>query len=596
MLRGLDTETQNGLAVLIATPERYILFPRSFRRCVEFLEREKRYVCWNADYDAQAILKFLSKAQLEQLYHHGRITVRLSHRTLTVQYRRTKYLRVGELLRKRPQHKCNKACERNRHQRTRPLFCIYDMKQFHNMKLDRAAKRLLGAGKMELPDGWITDMRRRLEDPETRQVVIDYCMIDAKRCEQIATISEQNFKRIGIDFSRPISNASLAVQKFRKTLDKIQCPPRINKMARRSYRGGRIECLQLGYFPRAYYYDLNSAYPSAMAELPMMDGRWTAVPRSGPGDDAHYAVVQVDVEIPTSEYMGPIPVLPRHMMLIYPTGVWRTVVDLDTYRMIDRRGFVHRVIGGHQMVGGSGRRMLPELRAMYRERKANPENAWALKIVMNSLYGKFAQTTKRLHPSHIAGPGIEIVGDEFFRQEEHFERYTNFVIASAITAKIRRRIYEQLPAEDIIFIATDGVMLRRPTIADRYQGQKMGQWSPVERVRDLVVVGSGMYTYEKGGKRTTKMRGFDVDIDLLACLDTPRRTVRLDVRRNVTLAHAVIQKRKRDFNELLEVPRELDLNFDRKRQWNGPRSGRMLLTAQMQSLPWRYLGSVKVKR
>jgi hypothetical protein len=36
-MTGLHTETQDGQAILIATPRLYMLFPRSFEQCVEFL-------------------------------------------------------------------------------------------------------------------------------------------------------------------------------------------------------------------------------------------------------------------------------------------------------------------------------------------------------------------------------------------------------------------------------------------------------------------------------------------------------------------------------------------------------------------------------
>lgn len=596
-LRGLDTETQNGTCVLIATPYRYAE-PGSFEATLRFLSEERKYVCWNADFDIQAIIKFLPFPIKERLYHFGEVW----YGGYKIRYRKAKYLSVSVKV-------VDNRCRRR--YRLRNLFQVYDLKQFYQSSLEKTAQLLLNEGKDKIPRTWITQMKARLRDPKTRYKVIRYCMKDALRTEQIARISWDNFARIGLDFSRPVSNAALAVKKFRDQISNMQCPLDINVWARESYRGGKIECSKIGYFPEAYLLDIHSAYPSAMLKLRKLDGTWiecdttvqhghTDANQLGPSEDAIYAVVDVTVRIPKGLYLCPVPLVTREFPLIYPHGEWKTTVDLTTFRALAARGWIVTVHAGKQMIGGSNTLMFPEMTAMYDERIANPLNSWAIKIVMNSLYGKFAQVMKRYFRTRIIGPETEIIGRHYYRCKEVFPKFTNFVLAAAITADIRQRIYNEVPHKDLIFASTDGVMLTRPSMPERLCGAGLGQWETAERVRDLVVIGSGIYSYvtldKKTGedKRVTKMRGFNVDLDLVSALDTVKSTVRFRVNRNITLAQTVRAGTSRDMNEIVEVPRDLDLNFDVKRIWDRARTGRMILHKQIDSQPYEYFGKAKV--
>ena len=56
---GLDTETFQGRAVLICTPDN-ACYPKNWRDCWEFLDANgPDFICWNVSYDARAILAFL---------------------------------------------------------------------------------------------------------------------------------------------------------------------------------------------------------------------------------------------------------------------------------------------------------------------------------------------------------------------------------------------------------------------------------------------------------------------------------------------------------------------------------------------------------
>jgi Vibrio phage DNA polymerase len=93
-----------------------------------------------------------------------------------------------------------------------------------------------------------------------RQEIIDYCISD---CRYLLRTVKAFLQKYG--FVLTIGQA--AMQQIKAVYDYDKCNERLDKNFRRFYFGGRVECLQgAGLFRGPYkLYDLNSAYPDAMA-------------------------------------------------------------------------------------------------------------------------------------------------------------------------------------------------------------------------------------------------------------------------------------------------------------------------------------------
>ena len=61
MIIALDSETQDGFAILLTKPWSFAE-PTSFEECIDFIKEDRELACWNADYDVQAVVKWLPKA------------------------------------------------------------------------------------------------------------------------------------------------------------------------------------------------------------------------------------------------------------------------------------------------------------------------------------------------------------------------------------------------------------------------------------------------------------------------------------------------------------------------------------------------------
>jgi DNA polymerase elongation subunit (family B) len=575
MIRAFDSETYKGRAILLTKPDRFIE-PRSWRDCVDFLAEDKENAAYNMDYDIQACLTFLPFGIRDRLALLNDATFYDGDEEYRVRYIRHKFCRVWR--------------------EGRLLFTCYDMAQFYNCSLDRAAKKLGLKGKTDFPEEWYKNMLKRLQDPKTRDRVLGYALDDARLLQQIIGKTVEAFANAGMKFERPFSNASFSQRVFEKALTRRGVPKDVDRLAWRAYFGGRIECLQVGYFRRAYYYDIHSAYPSIIANLLATNGKWIRTEKYV-RDDAVYAFCDCTLLVPENVKAGPVAVRLRSNRIVYPSGTFRRILTLAEYRYCEAHNFiskVHRVI---QHIWPKRKFPFEEAKNLYKQRQLNPEQSYAIKIVLNAVYGKTAQMLKQRLPTKIARSDTQWIDGQSFKGKKTAKRFTNFVFASEITSRIRMKLLADIPQDAVISYATDGVFTTRP-IEGLDVGEGLGQWSAAEVVTNLVVIGSGIYQYvDSEGKKVIKFRGFsprNMDLKVLLKRAGNKRSIPVKVTRNTSLRQAVA--RPRDLNILKTVSRRMDLNFDSKRAWGKERNGNDLLTKRFTSEPLIYYGVLNVPR
>jgi hypothetical protein len=258
---------------------------------------------------------------------------------------------------------------------------------------------------------------------------------------------------------------------------------------------------------------------------------------------------------------------------------------------------VEQVHSGLQGIGYSTRKPFSlDVERLFKERQKDAQKKWAIKIILNSLYGKFAETIDYKLPVDIEAVKDVRILNLAFEGHERFTNHTNFYAAAEVTARTRWRLIEDLDPANVISYATDGVFLKKIPFGLDY-GERLGQWSPVETVKDLVVVGSGVYSYryqENGEwKATTKFRGFCSGLNLYELLDRKRHQVPITLQRNQKLGATVMQQNWDLFNLIRQEERVLDVNFDRKRKWERRWTARDLLQRSFESEPWLLIDGVK---
>lgn len=552
---GLDSETQDGRAVLLTTPTTYAVVS-SWRECMGFLfaQESHDFILYNMNYDARALCAYLPKTVLRKLRRSGRA----DWRDYRIAWKGKKSFCIT---------------------RKKTTVHMWDLYPFFDTSLEKAARQYLGAGKDDIPQEWYTEMAARLADPRTRDTVIRYGMRDAGLTQQLWEIVEKQCLELGITPHRAASPATLAKRAFAEPFRRLAACTLGNRTFQHSFFGGRTEIYWRGACGHVYLYDIHSAYPSVLARLPdpsacvlvRWDGRASLA-----GDDVAYGAYKVALHVPIDDPIPPCAFRPASGPLVFPAGVFATWVDTTTLRLLREYDYRHKVLYAlewkyqHERVP-----LFPDITRWYDIRRENPALKLAAKKVLNSLYGKTAERVRirGAHGGKYVMPGDTYEDGRYWRNRRVASRHTCFAVAAAVTAGCREivvRAMRQAPQE-IVACHTDGIVSRVPLNLDF--GPAMGQWGLDGEATASWVVGCGVGTYDIDGAVKDRLRGIpsrsfgEAGLREIFSRTTPR--VGITVQHARTLHEA--RRSHYDYLNLMEqIPREIDVNMDVKRAWPRP--------------------------
>lgn len=252
--------------------------------------------------------------------------------------------------------------------------------------------------------------------------------------------------------------------------------------AKESYYGGWFEIFFHGPIPgKTYAYDINSAYPAIIANLPcLLHGKWTKGTGS-PKKDSERSITLVKADLwGKSDIAGPAPHRSPDGTILRPrrTRGWHWQHELEASK---RAGFLARrkVLEWVRYDPCDCPPPLSSIRELYEGRLQvgkNSPSGKAKKIVYNSSYGKLAQS--------IGQP-----------------RFSNPFYATLITAGCRTMILDAIAthpvgANHVAMVATDSVVFLSPHDAIDLDGQRLGAWD--ETIHDnLSLFMPGLYWDDK---------------------------------------------------------------------------------------------------
>lgn len=574
--RGYDTETQDGRAVLACTDERALHLtgaPIPTADLFDFLLSHgdgQRFATWNLDYDVQATIAGLPPAVLGKLSAEGFA----EWNGYALHYLAGKEFTLAR----------GKG-------RARVKIALYDGFPHLQIGLARAAEKYLpGERKQELPDKWILEMSACLAATpapgsiERANTVIQYCRNDARLAKLLMEMLDASYTACGVPFDRPLSPGYLAGGKLHAS----RVPPipeGLERECHASYYGGHVEILERGRIGPCVGYDLSSAYPSVMADMPTLD----AVERTDRySSDATYGSYLVRVSLPPSAPI--LPYRPRAgSTILFPVGSWidwypRPLVDL-----IPLVGGEVEVLGAVEGYSRDGRKLWPEIPDWYAERKRDPKGirSLALKLLLNSAYGKLAETRSKTYRFEGALRTTDLVnphddGGGFYRSFAVGGRYTNFLLAGHVTGATQARAMRAAYLEGgrPVMVATDGILFRRDPAAPvpklEKHGAGLGSWEGPSRWSDAIIVGCGYYGLRdpETGAWTTKTRGAEggsrvvSDPDFRALFSGSGRTLSVPALRGSSLRECARRGDFSDLNVLREIAQSKDVNADTKRDWS----------------------------
>lgn len=348
-------------------------------------------------------------------------------------------------------------------------------------------------------------------------------------------------------------------------LAREEVPQVINELAKQAYYGGRFEVSRLGLVEGPlYHYDIHSAYPAAMVDLPSLAGaRWVRKTLSRFDlDGPELALVDLRWKTRKGCYFGPFPVRLSVGSLRYPLQsegrgwYWNTEVK-------PARGIADLTIKqAYVLIPTNEVKPFGYLRELYdlrRELKSKKDpTEYVLKLIVNSSYGKLAQHTSK-------------TGE--------VPRYQQLIYAGLITSTVRGRLLECIAQckKDIVFLATDGLVSLCPLPLPL--SANLGDWE--EEVLDWVfIVQSGIYFWpDKTGKVVQHSRGIGIDrLDYSQVLKSWQDHTPITANENRFIGYrTALQRTFNLFCTWADCPKIINMTTKPRRR-DGPRVGDMMLS------------------
>ena len=561
-VNGFDTETENGKVFLIADSEGNTKEIKEFKDIAEFLLKKKNQgslnFFYNLRFDFESFLQYLNEDSLNELRDKGKT----KFQDYKIKWIPKKYFSISK-----GHHTAG----------------FYDVAQFFRMSLKNAVQ-YYGLENKDF-NKWIEFKEIRNDIYQYylkhRQKIEWYCFQDAFYTKQLGLLFYNKLKKVGFNPIHFYSSGSLAQDYF---LQKCRIPSLITgkknnlifavpkealKYAWNSYYGGRFEVLKKGYFKKAYIYDLSSAYPSEIKDLiDITKGTWHKVNEFK--EDAYYGFYHIRVLFAGLK-IAPLPKRLKNGLVVYPEGSFETYTTQKELEFI-----LKNKIGSVQVIDGwifypyeQKFVFREEIQKIYELKTKSKEKDKVFyliyKLLMNSLYGKFAQAV-----NHKTGS------------------LWNPVYASVLCSNTRVKLLQKsLGIENhVIAFHTDSIISDIPLS----HSKGLGKWE-FKDSGQLVVLMSGIYTL-KGVKLHKGSRGFSKGLNLFENLKTKSKTIEHNFIRPLHLNECLIQKEKsiQDIDVFTTITKKLDINGDFKRIWNKKfKSGFDVLKNQIESQPLIFL-------
>lgn len=539
----MDTETDEGNIFLLAVSDGNYLDDISFENVAKFLLRYEGYwiFFYNLGYDGDCILKLLPK-EILQRYRYKKV--------LEFQYKGYKihYINKKKLTISKGHH----------------TVSCYDIAQYYEGKT-LADAYLENIGK--LLDSQYLSMKEKRKSlskhyysrhkNEVRRYCIQDCILTNELVENWLETFYDTFRFYVANW---ISSGYLAEKVLIKNGIYIplfnEMPYEIQELARQSFYGGRFELVQRGYIGYCCLYDINSAYPHALATLlDITDGRW--IRRKSIHPDSKIGFFEIIADIDPTVKICPFPFIKKNGTICYPSGKFRTWVTLAELKMVESDSKIeYKILESYQFIPNKncGYPFKGFIEEQYYKRlelkKSGNKLEKAIKIILNSIYGKTAQRTNK------------VIGNLF-----------NPVIASYITGFTRAYLYrfikENNLENDIVAFATDSVAVRRK-IPD-LDSQKLGDMKLDKEGHDVIFLSNGFYRFngmwKKRGigydnEKRQEIEHLDNRVDKDGMLYIAVKTTR-----TTHIKSGILYNMLKKVGKIETYEKKINLNSDKKRLW-----------------------------
>lgn len=591
---GWDTETSKGQCGLLCNSNGQIGNTHDIDKLLAYMTEldysKSVNLFYNLVYDYSAIMKCLPEKNIREI----------------AQTNATTYLDYDLFIIPRKLLKITVPFTTSAGKETTKGFKYFDALQFFKFEksasLDNVSEKYLNEKKIDVEG--ITGIDKAtykfsdFNNPEIQK----YCVDDATKVRKLGEIIADSCATIGLSFNQPYSCATLSmnyVYDFKGVKSPLWFYFNRNKnrqvfeYAFNCYSGGRFEVFQRGTFYDINEYDVNSMYPDKIRKLQNVyktDFEFCRNEQCIDGlrnNETCYMFLKIKVK-QKDKFINILP-FRKDGLMIYPRHKQyeQTFINKHELELLEKYNVDFTIVDGYVGTPDVVDLVYQEIfEEIYHARMKYPKSHFLsalYKIIMNSFYGKtiemnvFLEELEKTCENNneqstcydILDMVIDEKNDDIIVKNYIAGKFFCSVYATDITAPSRCVVSDamlQAKPESIIGCFTDSVVcnekLKLPV------SDNMGDWE-LSHYDELNMVGTGVYYLHNNvdTKTKTRTRGFKLmnmnDFDFSSFLKNEYKT-----RKTLSLKQAVIQNNFDDFNVISEENKELNINFDTKRNWD----------------------------
>ncbi len=542
---GADTETDKGniFLLMLSNGDKLEYQNITFDNIAKFLLKYEGYwiFFYNLQYDAECILKLLPQDILKT-YKLKKLLV-FAYNGYDIRYIPKKQLTI---------RKGNHS------------ISLYDIAQYYDNK--SLADAYMEHIKKPLDQDYL-DMKKSRKKFSLRYFLRNknqirkYCLLDCILTKELADYwLDTFFNAYQFYTANWISSGYLAEKVL--VFNDIEIalftdiPYDIQDLAWKSFYGGRFELIQRGYIGECYIYDINSAYPYALTFLPdITNGKWFSSTRINPKSSVGFFHIRAYVSDTVKS--SPFPFRTKNNRIIYPCGEFETFVTLEELKAVigDSR-IKYKILESFQFIANSNCSypFRDFIKSQYQKRMKLKQEGnsleRAIKIILNSVYGKMAQRTNN------------VMGNLF-----------NSVIAAYITGFARAELYkfvrENNIEKDIVAFATDSVACRKKI--PNLDSVELGKMKLDKCGSDTYFLSNGFYYIN--GKWKNRGIGYDTERKIeIEHLDTKidkkgQLYITVQTTKTTHIKGGILYDQIDKIGKIETYEKRIGLNSDRKRLW-----------------------------
>lgn len=405
--------------------------------------------------------------------------------------------------------------------------------------------------------------------------LITYNFRDSEISYSFTKFLMESFYQLGATPKMTIASTSMSLYKNKYLRDNYY-RHKINELLEEfeGYYGGRCEAFKRGEIRNYNYYDFNSLYPSVMLnEFPNPNTLRICHQNDISYIESYDGISNVDIYCPYMEY--PLLCYRTDKKLLFPYGNFRGWYSHIELREAMKLGYVIKKVWKTFYFKENCIPFYNFVLDLYEKRKElkaddNPMEK-VVKIILNSLYGKFGQKFMN-RDNWIPLPDtleeldkyndFERIGD-FIRIRQEFTEPRSFCIpiwALYVTSYARLKLYDVIKRSRAVYCDTDSIVTQR----DYPDNSGLGKLKKEMSIRYGIIVKPKFYALvDKNNNEYVKIKGLGTRLcydDFTALLNNPSKTYTKFMKFKESMRRGFIP------NEIQSITKNMSLEDD-KRLW-----------------------------